>query len=137
MDEDNQSLDDLIASVGIPISKNDPIHIQFALMNHQMSQFSKKQDELLEQFQQELLSCRLTWEQEAQAKAERVMNFALKTGRERLEDTALTCMHYLRKQQIESESATPLSAPKPLLLPLAVGMMLQFSGLALLLLWLR
>lgn len=137
MDKENLTVDDLIASVGIPISKDDPVYIQFALMNHQMSEWVKKQDELLEQFENGLMSCKLSWDHEAQMKAERVMNFALKTGREQLEETALTCMQYLHIRKMEAEKAELKFSSNRLLVPLAVGLMVQIASFALLLLWLR
>jgi len=90
---------------GVTFGQNDPILILQTINNRLMQDSAKSQQEILNQYKEEMAETALKWESDAKEKAERILNAALNSSKEvmaKLLQESASAMATSARKEIES-----------------------------------
>lgn len=82
LDKIDQSIQDIAVKHGVILGKDDPILILQTMNNRLLEENRKAQQDLLTQFKEEMEGISFQWKDDAQIKAEKILNTALIASKE-------------------------------------------------------
>ena len=82
LDKIDQTIQDITVQHGVALGKDDPILIFQTMNNRLLEENRKAQQDLLAQFKEEMENISYQWKDDAQIKAEKILNAALVASKE-------------------------------------------------------
>ncbi|RUR14267.1 conjugal transfer protein TraM [Legionella sp. km772] len=82
LDKIDQTIQDIAVQHGVALGKDDPILIFQTINNRLLEENRKAQQDLLAQFKEEMENISSRWKEDAQIKAEKILNIALLSTKE-------------------------------------------------------
>ena len=107
-DKINSLIQEIALTHGVAVSRDDPIMIMQTVHDNLLKDMETAQKALLDQFREELIELNIQWNDEAEARSERVLNASLQANRQAIHDVIHETSNYLTLE-IEKEMAHSIS----------------------------